>query len=130
MSAPVITFTDDTTSLTLPLVSPPLVIGKDNNIVTNRTINNNLLMWASPTKKTVQVNIPVASPSEWESIVGFYDRMLSLRKFPLVSMPDFGISNMPVQFNISDRNLVDINRDVFYTTNIQLTLRETSNDLS
>lgn len=130
MSAPTITFLDDTTSLTLPLIGSPLIIGKDDGIVTNRTLANNILTWASTPKKTIEVNIPVASPGDWSSIVGFYDRMLSLHKYPLVSIPDFDISSMPVFFEITDRELVDINRDVFYTTDIQLTLRETTNDLN
>lgn len=130
MSAPVITFTDDTTSLTLPLVEPPLTIGKDDNVVKNRTINNNILIWSSPPKKLIVVKIPVASPAQWSDLIGFYNRKLALHKFPLVSLPDFGISNMVVDFDITDRNVVDISRDVFYTTEIQLTLRETSNDLN
>lgn len=130
MAAPIIIFTDDVTNLTLPLIEPPLILGKDDNIVKNKTLSNNILMWSSSQKKTIEVNIPVASPSQWSSLIGFYDRMLSLHKFPLVSLPDFGISDLPVVFEISDRNLVDINRDVFYTTEIQLILRETTNDLN
>lgn len=63
------------------------------------------------------------SESEYNKLRGFYDRQLSLYKFPLLSIPEYGIENVPVVMSISARKTVN---NCLRVEDVEIKLRETT----
>lgn len=63
------------------------------------------------------------SEAEYNKLRGFYDRQLSLYKFPLLSIPEYGVENVPVVMGISARKTVN---NCLRVEDVEITLRETT----
>lgn len=62
------------------------------------------------------------SEAEYNKLRGFYDRQTTLYKFPLLSIPEYGISNVPVVMTISPRKTVN---NCLRVEDVEIKLRET-----
>lgn len=60
---------------------------------------------------------------DYLALKGFADRQYNTYKFPLLSIPQFGIENVPVYLQISERKTTDACGNVIDVT---LTMRETT----
>jgi hypothetical protein len=62
------------------------------------------------------------SEADFNKLKGFYDRQFTLWQYPLVSIPDLGVSNIVVRMSLSPRQVID---NCGTVQNVQITLRET-----
>jgi hypothetical protein len=60
---------------------------------------------------------------EYLELRAFYDRQFTDYKYPLVTIPDLGVENVPVRMSINNRNIVN---NCGVVSGVEITLRETA----
>jgi len=102
---------DDTTTETLQLPNPPLVISDLNNDVKNRTLNNALKVFIYPgaDKLIIKHTWKYNRIDEYDVIRGFRQRQRSTGKFPKLSITGLNddVVNLPVNIEMGDKNIID-----------------------
>lgn len=74
------------------------------------------------TKRTWTREFSYMKESDYLRLKAFYDRQKTTLQFPLLSIPEFGIENVPVYLKISDRKTINSCGAV---VDVKLTMRET-----
>lgn len=100
----------------------PLTISDVEGKSQNTTLDGNIYVDYAYNKKSLAVDIFNLTPSDYATIRGFYDRQFSSAAFPTISIPELGISEMIVFFEISDRDIVN---QCLTTDKLTLKFRET-----
>ena len=62
------------------------------------------------------------SEAEYNKLRGFYERQFTTYKFPLLSVPEYGVENVPVVMNFSARKTIN---QCLRVEDVEITLRET-----
>lgn len=104
-------------------LSDPLTITDVEGKSSITTLNGNVYVDYVYNKKEFTVSIFNLSASDYAEIRGFYDRQFTLHEFPTISIPELGISDMVVYFQIGDR---EINSQCIKTDKLTLKFRETA----
>lgn len=104
-------------------LSDPLTITDVEGKSSITTLNGNVYVDYVYNKKEFTVSIFNLSASDYAEIRGFYDRQFTLHEFPTITIPELGISDMVVYFQIGDR---EINSQCIKTNKLTLKFRETA----
>lgn len=94
------------------------VITADNNIYTTFAVSSNKRGWT--------LRFSILTESEFDSIKAIYDAQWDTYEYPLLSIPHYGINNVPVRMTLTPR---DVFNHCGSVENVVITLRE-SNQLS
>lgn len=100
----------------------PFSIVEEEGKSQNTTLDGNVYIDYVYTKKKFSVDIFHLTPTDYAEIKAFYDYQYSNARFPVISIPELGIENMPVYFEMSNRNIVS---QCLLTDKITLKFRET-----
>lgn len=105
-----LSLTDNSTSLTLPILAPPLseaVVEGATDVV---TLDMNMSTYFTYNKRQWSHTWSYLTEAEYNSVKGFYDRQFTLFKYPLLTITDAGTANTtntPVRMTISPRRIID-----------------------
>lgn len=105
-----LSLTDSSTSLTLPILSPPLseaVLEGSKDVL---TLDMNVSTYFTYNKRQWSHTWSYLSEADYNLVKGFYDRQFTLYKYPLLTITGAGsadVSNVPVRMTIKPRNIID-----------------------
>lgn len=105
-----LTLTDSSTSLTLPILSPPLseaVVEGATDVV---TLDMNMSTYFTYNKSQWSHTWSYLSEAQYNLVKGFYDRQFTLYKYPLLTITGAGsadVSNVAVRMTIDPRRIID-----------------------
>lgn len=119
-----ITFTlaDSVDSQTYTYYQTPFVDAEEGGEEVNTTLDGNVYVDFLYTKRTWEREFAWMSEQDYLTLKAFVDRQKQLYKFPLLSIPEFGVENVPVYIQIDERNTINGCGDV---ENVKITMRET-----
>lgn len=113
--------TDSTGSLTLPALEVPVsiqILEGSNDVI---TLDNNVRTDFTNPKRLITLPYESLSEDEFNEVKGYYDRQFTLFEYPLITIEDLGIVDMPARFNVSPRNVYNNCGDV---EDVELSFRE------
>lgn len=117
------TLTDSQDTVTHTLYDAPFIdaeaSGGEEEIV---TLDGNVYVDFIYTKRVWTRKFAFLKETDYLKLKGFQDRQRSTYRFPMLSIPEFGIDNVPVYLKVSERKTTNACGDV---VNITLTMRET-----
>lgn len=116
------TITDSTSSMNLPIIEVPLTVAREDFATDVITLSNDMYTdfvsqkrsWAFPYDHIIE--------ADYELLEGFYNRQFTLYEYPTISIPYYGVSNVPVRMFLNNREVFNDCGDV---QNIQVSFRET-----
>lgn len=117
------TLTDSQASVTHEFYNAPFTdseADRGEEMVT--TLDGNVYVDFIYTKRIWKRKFSFLRENDYLALRGFVDRQRTLYKFPLLSIPEFGVENVPVYLEISDRKTTNACGDV---VDVTLTMRET-----
>lgn len=118
-----LTLSDSTTSKTYKWFNTPFIDSEEGGEEMVTTLDGNVYVDFLYTKRTWEREFAYMKESDYLELKGFVDRQKSLIRFPLLSIPEFGILNIPVYMQISERSTINACGDV---ENVKITMRETT----
>lgn len=103
------TLTDDFTSATLEMLEVPLSEETMNNDVEVTTLDNNMSVYMYPDsdKRIWTHTWAYLTEGEFNILKGFRDRQRTLYKFPLVTISDQDVDNVPAYMKLNPKNIID-----------------------
>lgn len=116
------TLTDSQDSQTYQYYEAPFTdseVGGEESIT---TLNGNVYVDFIYTKRVWERKFAWLSEEDYLNLKAFVDRQRTTYKFPLLSIPEFGIEDIPVYLTISERNTTNACGMV---EDITVTMRET-----
>ena len=119
-----LSLTDNSTTLTMPLLSPPLseaVLEGSTDVV---TLDMNVSTYFTYNKRMWSHTWSYLSEADYNIVKGFYDRQFTLYKYPLLTISGAGsanVTNVPVRMTIDPRNIID---NCGTVQNVSVTFRE------
>lgn len=119
--------TDDLQTSTLPrLERNVLTLTILEGATDVETADNNVSTYVSHAKKQFSHTWTRLTLAQFNIIKGFYTRQTNLNvlKFPLLTITDMGISNIPVRMYLDEGSVIDNCQD---RRNVTVTFRETTN---
>lgn len=118
------TLTDSQASVTHQLYDAPFTDSEaDGGEESITTLNGNVYVDYIYTKRIWKRKFSFLREDDYLALKGFVDRQRTLYKFPLLSVPQFGVVNVPVYLTMSERKTTNSCGDV---VDIMLTMRETT----
>lgn len=104
-----IILTDDTMSVTLQALNPPLVEETINNDVEVVTLDNNISVYIVPgsDKRVWNHTWGYLSQDDFNVLKGFRDRQRTLFKFPRVTITEQDVNDVPVYMKLDSKNTID-----------------------
>lgn len=117
-----LTLSDATGSTTLQIPEIPLTEGTIEGATDVQTLDNNVSTYLSANKRIWSHKWAFMTPDDYDVVRGYYDRQWTNYKYPLFSIPHYGISNVPVRMTMDDKNIID---DCGTLGGVQATWRET-----
>lgn len=100
----------------------PFTITDEEGKSQNTTLDGNIFVDYAYSKKSFTVDIFHLTPQDYADIRAFYDYQYSNARFPVISIPELDIENMPVYFEMSNRQIVN---QCLLTDKLTLKFRET-----
>lgn len=101
----------------------PFTITDNEGKSQNTTLDGNVFVDYAYSKKSFTVDIFNLSTTDYADIRAFYDYQFTNARFPVISIPELNISEMPVYMEISSRNIVN---QCLMTDRLTLKFRETT----
>lgn len=117
-----IVLTDDTTSATLATLNIPLQETIIEGAVDVTTLDMNLYTDFTGKKRLWSNPWAYMTEAEFLTLKGFYDRQFTLLKFPLITIEELGVEDVPVRLSMSPRQIIDHCGTV---ENVEASFRET-----
>ena len=117
------TLTDSTDSQTYQWYDTPFTDSEEGGEETIATLDGNIYVDVLYTKRTWEREFATLSEEEYLTLKGFVDRQRTTFKFPLLSIPEFGVENIPVYVQISERKTINSCGRV---EDVKITMRETT----
>lgn len=108
----VATITDGSGSLTFPALEVPVTVETlegSNDVV---TLDNNVRTDFTNPKRLVSFPYESLTETEFNNIKAFYDRQFTLFAYPLITIEELGIEDMPARMMLSPRNVYNNCGDV------------------
>ena len=118
-----LTLTDTQDTVTYTLLEVPLTTEDITGKGEVTTLNGEVYVDYLYNKRRWKHKWKSMTEAEYNKIRGFYDRQLTLYKLPLLSIPEYSVSNVPVVMTISARKTVNNCRGV---EDVEITLRESA----
>lgn len=117
------TLTDSQASVTHELYDAPFTDSEaDGGEEMITTLNGNVYVDFIYTKRIWKRKFSFLREDDYLTLRGFVDRQRTLYKFPLLTIPEFGVTNVPVYLEISERKTTNECGDV---VDVTLSMRET-----
>ena len=85
------------------------------------TKDGNITTYFDTLKREWEVNWEWLTADEYEELQGFYIRQFSSYRYPLVTIKELGVIQVPCFLTINERNIIDENGTV---KDVTITLRE------
>lgn len=117
-----ITLKDSTGEWTSPTPDSRLTVQDIESSTTNDTLDVNVYIDLFGSKKLWTIRWGYMAKDPYNTLRGFYDRQNKTNKFPTVSIPDLGVTDIIVKLTLTDTEIVDSSGLV---ENVELGLRET-----
>lgn len=104
-----ITLTDDTTTATLQALEVPLSQNTINNDVQITTLDNNLSVYIVPDgdKRVWTHTWKYMSEDDYNTLRGFRDRQRVHFKYPLLTIAQLSITDIPVFMTLNPKDIID-----------------------
>lgn len=117
-----IQLTDNSESLVLPILAPPLGISTIEGATDVQTLDNNISTYFTDNKRRWDHTWSYLSEEDFNKIKAFYDRQWTDYKYPLLTIDHYEVSDVPVRMYLEPRNVVDNCGNV---ENVTVSFRET-----
>lgn len=114
--------TDDTGSLTLPMLEVPLNVETIENATDVQTLDFNVYTDFVSTKRRWEHTWADLTEDEYDALRGYYDRQFTLFKYPTLSIAYYSVSNIPVRLYLNTKEVIDFCGTV---QRVQIGMRET-----
>ncbi|WP_439946514.1 hypothetical protein [Streptomyces sp. BBFR109] len=115
--------TDDTGTLTLPLLEVPLTQGTIENATDVETLDKNVHTNFISQKRQWSHTWAYLSEDDYNALRAFYDRQFTLFRYPRLSIPYYSISDVVVRMKLNDKNIVTHAGEV---SDVEVSFRETT----
>lgn len=115
--------TDDSGSLTLPILEVPLTEKILENSTDVQTLDFNIYTDFINQKREWVHTWDNLTETQYEALRGYYDRQFTTFKYPTLSIDYYSIVNIPVRMTINKK---DIYNNCGSIQKVSITLRETS----
>lgn len=119
----IFTLTDSSDSQTYTLYDAPFTDSEIGGEEAVTTLDGNVYVDFIYTKRIWQRSFATMSEQDYLTLKGFVDRQKTTYRFPTISIPEFGVENVPVYVQISDRKTINACGRV---EDVELTMRETT----
>lgn len=116
------TLTDSKDSKTYILYDAPFTDSEEGGEEAITTLDGNVYVDFLYTKRTWERTFSYMKVQDYLDLKAFVDRQRTTYKFPLLSVPEFGVENVPVYLQISERQTINRCGDV---QDVKITMRET-----
>lgn len=117
-----LTLTDAQDAVTYTLLEVPLTTEDVEGKSEITTLGGNVYVDFLYGKRLWRHSWKTMSEAGYNKLRGFYDRQFTNFKFPLLSIPEYGVENVPVSMTISARKTVN---NCLRVEDVEITLRET-----
>ena len=117
-----ITLIDDSETWTSPPPHTPLNVQTIESAIDVTTLDLNIYTDLIATKRMWTVNWGTMTAADFAQLKSFYDRQFTLYKFPTLTIPDLGVTDIMVRMTISDQSITNVDGLV---DGVTITLRET-----
>lgn len=101
------TLQDDTTTLVLPLPEIPLTETPIEKSTDVENLLGDIKTYFVSQKRQWSHSWKYLTKTQYDSIVGFYNRQQTLFKYPILTISDGSATNVTVRMTISQKNTVD-----------------------
>jgi hypothetical protein len=118
-----IQLTDDTTSLTLPLLEVPVSEQTIENATDVQTLDYNVYTDFIARKRLWSHTWATLSESDYNALRGFYDRQFTTFKYPRITIDHYAVTDVPVRMTLNTKEIISHGGEV---SNVQVGLRETA----
>lgn len=116
------TLTDQQDSQTYQWYETPFTDSEEGGEEMITTLDGNVYVDFLYTKRTWEREFAYLSETEYLTLKGFVDRQKTNYRFPLLSISEFGVENVPVYLQISERKTINACGMV---EGVKITMRET-----
>lgn len=116
------TLTDSEDSKTYTLYDAPFTDYEEGGEESITTLDGNVYVDFLYTKRTWEREFSYMTEQDYLELKAFVDRQRTKFKFPRLSIPAFGVENIPVYMQISERQTINSCGGV---QDVKLTMRET-----
>jgi hypothetical protein len=118
-----IQLTDDTTTLTLPLLEVPLSEQTIEDATDVQTLDFSVYTDFIAQKRLWSHTWETLSESEYNALRAFYDRQFTTFKYPKLSIAHYAVSGVPVRMTLNTKDIISHAGEV---ANVQVSFRETA----
>src|SRR5690554_1340413 len=116
-----ITLTDSAGSDSLASLNVPFTETTLEGAVDVQTLDNNISTYFTNNKRSWSHTWAYMSESEYNILKGYYDRQWSSYLYPLLTISELGINNVPVRMYLEPKNIID---NCLTVQNVTVTFRE------
>lgn len=102
-----LTITDDTGSLTLPMLEVPLNEKTIEGATDVQTLDLNVYTDFFAKKRVWRHTWAYLSEDEFEDLKGYYDRQFTLFKYPTITITDLNVTDVVVRMSKLERDIID-----------------------
>ena len=116
-----LTLTDDNTTYTWTVLDIPIVddyIEGDGDVT---TLDGNMYTDYLYLKKNYKLSWAIMEAVDYAQLKGFYERQFTLSKYPLMTISEAGLTNVPVRLSLTDGGVVD---NCQRRQNVKISMRE------
>ncbi len=99
--------TDDSEVIEYDLLEVPLTESPIRGATDIETLDGNVSTYFTYNKRSWRHRWAYMSKEDYEKLKGFYDRQFTNHKYPLLSIPELNVNNVPVLMNINQRDIVN-----------------------
>jgi hypothetical protein len=118
-----LTLTDDSTTYTWTVLEIPIADDYVEGTGDNTTLDGNVYTDYLFLKKNYKLSWSIMTAVDYAALKGFYERQFTLAKYPLMTMSEAGLNNIPVRLSLSDGGIVD---NCLRRQNVKISMRESS----
>ena len=118
-----LTITDEHDSVTYELLEVPFTKVNETGTSDVTVMSGNVYTDYVYRKFRLDHTWAVMTEDEFLKLEGFFNRQFSLYKYPLVSVPELGIDNVPCRMKLGDRKIIS---NCGLVEKVKISLRETA----
>lgn len=118
-----LTLTDTQDTVTYTLLEVPFTTEDVTGTTSVTTLSGNVYTDYLYDKRQWKHKWSWMTEADYNKLRGFFDRQFTLYKYPLLSIPDYGVENVPVKMEISARKTID---NCLRVEDVEIKLRETA----
>lgn len=117
------TITDSSGSMELPIIEVPLTVGREDFATDVVTLSNDMYTDFVSQKQSWAFPYDHILEDAYNELEGFYNRQFTIYEYPTISIPHYGVEDVPVRMFLNNREVFNNCGDV---ENIQVSFRETA----